>query len=109
MSPLRVPYLRPYPPFPPPPGAVPPLASPRPLQLFEIFHGVLRTDPEVRCAALSDIAACRERDPACTSYSHALLYYKGYHAVQTQRIAHALWRRNQKVMALAMQVRTPAP
>ncbi|GIM00971.1 hypothetical protein Vretimale_5850 [Volvox reticuliferus] len=76
-----------------------------PTQLFEIFHGVLRTDPEVRCAALSDIAACRERDPACTSYSHALLYYKGYHALQTQRIAHALWRRNQKVMALALQSR----
>ncbi|GIL44936.1 hypothetical protein Vafri_2312 [Volvox africanus] len=76
-----------------------------PTQLFEIFHGVLRTDPEVRCAALSDIAACRERDPACAAYSHALLYYKGYHAIQTQRIAHALWRRNQKVMALALQSR----
>ncbi|KAG2489051.1 hypothetical protein HYH03_012487 [Edaphochlamys debaryana] len=76
-----------------------------PTQLFEIFHGVLMDDPDVRCAALSDMAACRERDPACTSYSHALLYYKGYHALQTQRVAHALWRRNQKVMALALQSR----
>ncbi|GFR50325.1 hypothetical protein Agub_g12376, partial [Astrephomene gubernaculifera] len=76
-----------------------------PTQLFEIFHGVLRSEPEVRCAALSDMAACRERDPACTSYSHALLYYKGYHALQTHRVAHALWGRQQRVMALALQSR----
>ncbi|KAG2438001.1 hypothetical protein HXX76_005615 [Chlamydomonas incerta] len=74
-------------------------------QLFEIFHNFLSKEPDVRCAALSDLAACRERDPACSSYSHALLYFKGYHAIQTQRIAHALWNRKQKVMALALQSR----
>jgi serine acetyltransferase len=45
------------------------------------------------------------QDPACTSYSQALLYYKGYHAIQTHRIAHALWVRGQKVMAVALQSR----
>lgn len=45
------------------------------------------------------------QDPACTSYSQALLYYKGYHAIQTHRIAHALWARGQKVMAVALQSR----
>lgn len=38
------------------------------LQLFEIFHNFLSKEPDVRCAALSDLAACRERDPACSSY-----------------------------------------
>jgi Serine acetyltransferase, N-terminal len=45
------------------------------------------------------------QDPACTSYSQALLYYKGYHAIQTHRIAHALWARGQRVMAVALQSR----
>lgn len=44
------------------------------------------------------------QDPSCRSYSQALLYFKGYHAIQAQRIAHCLWHRSQKVMALAMQV-----
>lgn len=53
------------------------------------------------CAVLQT----KPQDPACTSYSQALLYYKGYHAIQTQRIAHALWMRGQKVMAVALQSR----
>ena len=47
----------------------------------------------------------RLQDPACTSYSQALLYYKGFHAIQTHRIAHALWKRGQRVMAMALQSR----
>jgi hypothetical protein len=56
-------------------------------------------------AAAAAAALCALQDPACTSYSQALLYYKGYHAIQTHRIAHALWMRGQKVMAVALQSR----
>ncbi len=45
------------------------------------------------------------QDPACCLYSSALLFYKGYHALQTHRIAHTLWHRNQKVMARTLQSR----
>ncbi|KAI8471242.1 MAG: trimeric LpxA-like protein [Monoraphidium minutum] len=76
-----------------------------PTQLFEIFHEVLTSDPDVRGGSLADVEACRDRDPACRSYSQALLYYKGYHALQTHRIAHALWTRGQRVMAVALQSR----
>ena len=39
------------------------LANPTmlPTQLFEIFHGVLTSDDDVRCGALADLEACRER------------------------------------------------
>eukprot|EP00775_Hariotina_reticulata_P012556 gene12556-biopygen14445 len=76
-----------------------------PTQLFETFYAVLISDPDVREGALADVEACRDRDPACITYSQALLYYKGYHAIQTHRIAHALWCRGQKVMAVALQSR----
>lgn len=62
------------------------------------------------CAYRSHTFICtcyppRLQDPACITYSAALLYYKGYHALQAYRIAHTLWRRGQKVLALALQSR----
>ncbi|DBA69925.1 TPA: hypothetical protein ACH3X2_012420 [Trebouxia sp. C0005] len=72
-------------------------------ELIDIFHSVLRGCQEVEQAALADVIAVRERDPACTAYSSALLYYKGYHALQTHRIAHGLWQRGQKVLARSLQ------
>ncbi|KAK9823693.1 hypothetical protein WJX72_004670 [[Myrmecia] bisecta] len=74
-------------------------------ELFEVFLGVLEKHPEVEQAALADTIAVRERDPACTCYSGALLYFKGYHAIQAHRISHALWNRGQTLMARALQSR----
>ncbi|MFS7965289.1 putative serine O-acetyltransferase [Helianthus anomalus] len=47
--------------------------------------------------------AFKERDPSCLSYCSALLYLKGYHSLQTYRVAHALWNQGRKVLALALQ------
>ena len=45
------------------------------------------------------------QDPACEGYSQALLYFKGYHAIQVQRIAHSLWHAGRRILALALQSR----
>ena len=37
------------------------------------------------------------QDPACTTYTSALLNYKGYHAIQSHRIAHVLWTSGRQV------------
>lgn len=73
-------------------------------KLNPVLCSVLRGCQEVEQAALADVIAVRERDPACTAYSSALLYYKGYHALQTHRIAHGLWERGQTVLARSLQV-----
>lgn len=39
-----------------------------------------------------DIAAVFELDPACHRLMDALLYFKGFHALQTHRLANALWQ-----------------
>ena len=59
------------------------------------------------CTALADccLMTASTQDPACSFLCHALLYFKGYHAIQAHRIAHALWGRGQKVLALALQSR----
>lgn len=80
-----------------------------PTQLMEIFNSVLfAADVDgvfVRDAIRKDIKAIYQRDPACFSYVHALLYLKGFHALQAHRIQHALWKRGQRLLALTMQAR----
>ena len=64
-----------------------------------------RVISQVRLAARCDLSATRARDPACRTHADALLYFKGYHAVQAYRIAHALWHRGQTLLAFALQSR----
>ena len=45
------------------------------------------------------------QDPSCKSYSQALLYFKGYHAIQLYRFAHELWKENRRAMAMSLQSR----
>lgn len=76
-----------------------------PTQLFEIFYEVFKSDKKTLDCAVADVMAVRERDPSCASYSSALLYFKGFQALQVHRVAHALWNRGQKVIALTLQSR----
>ena len=72
-------------------------------QLMELFYAALVDG--VGRGLLADLLATYERDPACTHYSTCLLYYKGFHAVQAHRIAHWLWGRGRKQLALVLQSR----
>ncbi len=58
--------------------------------LSDLFADVLHAHPSVSNAAIADLEAAYDRDPACTSYFHALLNFKGFQAVQAHRIAHHL-------------------
>ncbi|ARQ11733.1 serine O-acetyltransferase 2 [Rhizobium etli] len=58
----------------------------------DLFDLILSTlDDDIMRKVEADLAAVRERDPACTTFLHALLNLKGFHALQTHRIAHVLW------------------
>jgi serine acetyltransferase len=54
-------------------------------------------------AAEIDIKAIRERDPACNSYSTPLLFYKGFHALQSYRVAHWLSPQERHSLAFYFQ------
>jgi serine acetyltransferase len=46
----------------------------------------------------------RDRDPACTGLPDVFLYFKGFHALQTYRVAHAIWKAdNKQVLAHYLQ------
>ncbi len=73
--------------------------------LYEIFLRVLEGQPEIVAAAVADIAACYDRDPACDQYYLPLLYFKGFHAIQSHRINHWLWEHNRRTLAYFLQNR----
>ena len=53
-----------------------------------------------------DIQAVYDRDPACTRFLEAILYFKGFHAIQTHRLAHWLLNRGRRDFALYLQSRS---
>lgn len=50
----------------------------------------------------ADLAAVKERDPACPDYLHVLLNLKGFQALQNYRVAHALWQEGRTELAFAL-------
>lgn len=66
-------------------------------QLVKIIGDCYSEDSGIVDAALADMQAVLDRDPACDKYTQCLLYFKGYQAIQCHRIAHHLWGKGRKV------------
>ncbi len=73
------------------------------LLLREVIDRAFVADPDIIAAVRDDIVAVRQRDSACPRYSTSLLYFKGFHALQTYRVAHWLWRHGRRELALFFQ------
>ena len=69
----------------------------------EVFEQAIAEDATIRVAACADLVAHRTRDPACDSFVAPFLHFKGYHALQGYRMAHWLWRRGRRWLALMLQ------
>jgi serine O-acetyltransferase len=69
----------------------------------QTFASVLDQDSELSGIFRADLAAVADRDPACTRIIEPLLYFKGFHALQTQRFSHRLWRQGSRNFALYLQ------
>lgn len=74
--------------------------------LVETFRRASESDPSIGTALRADIAAVLERDPACERLIEPFLYFKGFHAVQTHRLAYWLWNRDERDFALYLQSRS---
>lgn len=73
--------------------------------LFDLFFSVIVDDKEIMKSVKEDLIAVRERDPACISYIHCFLNFKGFLACQSHRIAHKLWSQGRNILALLIQNR----
>lgn len=76
--------------------------------LRDVFADMVLRNPSIHDAIAADILAVADRDPACTKLIQPLLYFKGFHAIQTHRMAHALWHGGRRDLALYIQSRSSA-
>ncbi len=72
----------------------------------ELIIDAIEDDQRIVRAIRADLQAVRDRDPAAHHYSRPFLFFKGFHALQIQRIGHWLWQHGRHVLALYLQSRT---
>jgi serine O-acetyltransferase len=74
--------------------------------IYQAFIEAAAADPTITESYRADMVATFDRDPACESLITPLLYFKGFHAIQTHRLAHWLWGQGRKDLALYLQSRS---
>ncbi|HYP56939.1 MAG TPA: serine O-acetyltransferase [Beijerinckia sp.] len=72
----------------------------------QTYLEIIAHDPSIAEAFRADIAAVVDRDPACTRVLEPVLFFKGFHAIQTHRLAHGLWKAGREDFALYLQSRS---
>ena len=76
------------------------------LHIRETFLDVYAANPKVIQSASDDLRAVRDRDPASKSCLQVFLYFKGFLAIQTHRIAHILYNEGREMFAYHLQSRS---
>src|SRR5713101_5166309 len=74
----------------------------------QAYETALEADPSIGAAFRVDIVATVDRDPATHRCIEPVLYFKGFHALQTHRLAHWLWQKDRKDFAYYLQSRSSA-
>lgn len=72
-------------------------------ELLPLLNDILQQHPEVTASAAADMMAIYERDAACHSPLEPMLFFKGFMAITTYRVAHQLWVNGRHALALYFQ------
>jgi serine O-acetyltransferase len=74
----------------------------------QAYMDALGDQPSIGDAFRADIVATTDRDPAAHRFLDPVLYFKGFHAIQTHRLAHWLWHKGRRDFAYYLQSRSSA-
>jgi len=77
----------------------------RAMSVREIVEEAFAADPSLIASAEADLRAVFERDPACKGYVQPFLFFKGFQALQTYRVAHWLFGQGRETLAFYLQSR----
>jgi len=77
----------------------------RGMTIRDICDEAYELAPELLDICEEDLKAVFERDPACKGYVQPFLFFKGFQALQTQRVAHWLWGQGRETLAFYLQSR----
>ncbi len=75
------------------------------MQIRDVIDGVFDAQPSIGEEFRADLKAICERDPAAHSVAEPFLHFKGFHALESYRVAHWLWDNGRKGLALHLQNR----
>jgi serine O-acetyltransferase len=75
------------------------------IAIREVIEQAYLLDPNICEAAMKDIQAVVNRDPAVNLFLPVLMYFKGFQAVQVHRLANYLWCNQRHDLALFIQSR----
>ncbi len=73
------------------------------LLIREVIEEALAESECISQAVRADMVATYERDSACDCLSTPFLFYKGFHALQSYRVAHWLWQHKRFPLASFLQ------
>jgi serine O-acetyltransferase len=71
----------------------------------QAYQEAIAADPSIGDAFRVDLVAVLDRDPACDRVLEAVVYFKGFHAIQSHRLANWLLKNGRRDMALYLQSR----
>ncbi len=71
--------------------------------ILQVLGEAVAADAEVLSQMRADIRATLERDPATEHALIPFLWFKGFHAISTHRLAHVLWKAGRKELATHLQ------
>lgn len=74
--------------------------------LLQAYQEAIADDISIGQAFRVDIVAVFDRDPACERFIEPVLFFKGFHAIQAHRLAHWLWSKKRRDLALYIQSRS---
>ena len=74
----------------------------------QAYADALDDQPSIGELFRADIIATVDRDPAAHRLLEPVLYFKGFHAIQTYRVAHWLWHKRRRDFAYYLQSRSSA-
>jgi len=74
----------------------------------QAYMDALKDTPAIGESFRADIVATVDRDPATRRLLEPVLYYKGFHAIEAQRLSHWLWNKGRRDFALYLQSRSSA-
>jgi serine O-acetyltransferase len=77
----------------------------RAMTMRDVAQQAYEDEPGLVEIAEADLRAVFERDPACRGYLQPFLFFKGFLALQTHRVAHWLWGQGRETLAFHMQSR----
>jgi serine O-acetyltransferase len=72
-------------------------------ELTPLLVDIFVNQPLVTQSAAADMMAIFERDAACKSPLEPMIFFKGFMAISTYRVAHYLWNNDRKPLALYFQ------